>query len=293
MAESSETTCTGSCLCGGISWQVSGALSQMSHCHCSMCRKAHGSAFATYAVVRGQDFRWLSGERKVHHFESSAGLTRPFCGRCGSCVPGSSDAVPGEVGLPVGPLEGDIRERPLCHIFVASAAPWHVVPDDLPHYDAYDPDESGESLPEVSPPAEPAAVLGKITGSCLCGGVAYAIEGELRGLVNCHCLRCRRARAAPHGSNGFTTPSKLSWLRGEDLLCDYRLPDAKVFGQTFCTTCGSAMPRVDREHDRVVVPAGSLDVDPGVRAGVHIFVGSKASWFEILDELPKFDEAAG
>jgi hypothetical protein len=290
MAESNETSCLGSCLCGDIRWQVSGALSQMSHCHCSMCRKAHGSAFATYAVARGEDFRWLSGEQKVRHFESSPGFNRPFCGRCGSCVPGVSSAFPDEVGLPVGPLEGDVRERPLCHIFVASAAPWYGLPDDLPHYSAYDP---GEDLPEVSPPADPVAVSGKITGSCLCGGVAYAIEGELKGLVNCHCSRCRRARSAAHASNGFTTPSKLEWLRGQELLCDYRVPDAEVFGQTFCNICGSAMPRADREHDRVVVPAGSLDVDPGVREGVHIFFASKASWFEVADELPRFDEAVG
>lgn len=290
MPASDENVGTGSCLCGDVSWQVSGPLREMSHCYCSMCRKAHGSAFATYAVVQAEDFRWLSGEQSVCHFESSPGFDRPFCGRCGSTVPGASDNFEGEVALPVGPLEGSFKERPLFHIFVASAPPWHDIPDDLPHYDAYDPGSAGR---EVSPPSRAPRVAGKTSGSCLCGGVVYAIEGALMGLVNCHCSRCRRARAAAHGSNGFTTPSKLQWLQGEELLRDYRVPEAKVFGQTFCRACGSPMPRVDREQDRVVVPAGSLDVDPLVREGVHIFWNSKAAWFDVADELPRFPEAPG
>lgn len=284
MAASNEGVSTGTCLCGDIQWELSGALTEMSHCYCTMCRKVHGTAFSTNAVVQRAAFRWLAGEQKIGHFESRAGSDWPFCGGCGATVPGLFDD---EVWLAVGPLEGDFKERPLFHIFVASAASWHEIRDALPRYDAFDPSYDG---PEVAATAEAPQVPGKLSGSCFCGGVVYAIEGELRGLVNCHCSRCRRARAAAHGSNGFTTPSKLQWLQGEDLLRVYRLPDADRFGQTFCGTCSSPMPRVDREHDLVVVPAGSLDVDPGVRAAVHIYWGSKASWFEVDDELPRFSE---
>jgi hypothetical protein len=190
MAEPSGVSAEASCLCGDNRWQVSGALREMGHCHCSMCRKLHGTAFATYAVTAPENFRWLSGEQNLCHFESSAGMDRPFCGRCGSTVPALSDAFPDEVSLPVGPLEGDFKERPLDHIFVASSAPWYDVPNDLPHYDLYEP---GVQLPEVVQPA-PASLPGKLCGSCLCDGIAYAIEGPLGGLVHCHCSRCRRAR---------------------------------------------------------------------------------------------------
>lgn len=283
---SEDVSHAGRCLCGDIQWQVSGALTEMSHCHCSACRKVHGTAFSTNAGVQADAFRWLQGEQKVCHYESRTGNDWPFCGRCGSTVPGIEA---GEAWLAVAPLEGSIQQRPLFHIFVASAAPWHDIRDALPRYDAFHPDDDDMV---AAPTAEVPQVPGKLSGSCFCGGVVYAIDGELRGLVNCHCLRCRRARAAAHGSNGFTTPSKLEWLQGEDLLREYRLPDADRFGQTFCRTCSSPMPRVDREHDLVVVPAGSLDVDPGVRAAVHIYWDSKASWFEVDDGLPRFSEGA-
>ncbi len=288
MTDSGLTRARGSCLCQDIRWEITGPLSEMSHCHCEMCRKAHGTAFATYATVRSADFRWLSGEAGICHFQSSPGLDRPFCGRCGSCVPGESEAFKGELGVPVGPLEGDFEERPRCHIFVSSAAPWHEVPDDLPRYDAWEP---GDESPQATLPARTPGAAGERTGSCLCGGIAYAIEGPILGLVNCHCSRCRRARAAAHGSNGFSKPAHFQWLVGEALLRHYRLPDAEAYGQTFCSTCGSPMPRVDPERDLVGVPAGSLDIDPGVREGVHIFWDSKATWFDVADGLPRFPEA--
>ena len=126
MSTSKHSVGTGSCLCGDIRWEVSGALREMSHCHCLMCRKAHGTAFVTYALSTPEDFRWLSGEQSIRHFASSTSFTRPFCGRCGSTVADSWDSS-GEVVLPIGSLEGDFKERPLYHIFVASAAPWHEI----------------------------------------------------------------------------------------------------------------------------------------------------------------------
>ncbi len=289
MSTSKHSVGTGSCLCGDIRWEVSGALREMSHCHCLMCRKAHGTAFVTYALSTPEDFRWLSGEQSIRHFASSTSFTRPFCGRCGSTVADSWDSS-GEVVLPIGSLEGDFKERPLYHIFVASAAPWHEISDDLPRYAGVEPGNDG---PELFEPEEIRREEGDVCGSCLCSGVAYAIDGELMGLVNCHCSRCRRARSAVHAGNGFTALANFRWRRGEDLLRDYPVPGANGFGQTFCGTCSSPMPRANREHDRVVVPAGSLDVDPVAREAVHIYCGSKATWFDITDELPRFDEAAG
>jgi hypothetical protein len=72
----------------------------------------------------------------------------------------------------------------------------------------------------------------------------------------------------------------------------FKVPDARFFTNTFCGICGSKVPRVDRERDFAVVPAGALDGDPGLRPQMHIFVGSKAPWFEIQDALPRHEAAA-
>ena len=67
-------------------------------------------------------------------------------------------------------------------------------------------------------------------------------------------------------------------------------PEARFFTQTFCRTCGSAMPRVDPGRGIAVIPMGALDDGPGVTPREHIFVGSKAPWFEIADALPQHAE---
>ena len=110
---------------------------------------------------------------------------------------------------------------------------------------------------------------------------------------NCHCSRCRKARAAAHTTNGFTAMDDVRYTRGEDTLRTYRLPEARYFSQVFCPTCGSGMPRRDPERGIAVIPFGSLDDDPGRGADDHIFVASKAPWHEITDDLPRFDETPG
>ena len=122
---------TGSCLCGTVRWQVDGSLDSMSHCHCSMCRKAHGAPFGTYTEAPSESFTWLSGMDAITSFESSPGIIRAFCGTCGSVVPepfGKDRMV-----IPAGCLDGDPGVRPSSHIFAASKAPWHVIGDDLPN----------------------------------------------------------------------------------------------------------------------------------------------------------------
>lgn len=78
---------TGSCLCGDITFEVVGRLDMVGHCHCSMCRKFHGSAFATFGTVAREDFRWVRGDDRVRTYRSSTQRNRHFCPRCGSAVP--------------------------------------------------------------------------------------------------------------------------------------------------------------------------------------------------------------
>ncbi|MCE2520679.1 MAG: GFA family protein, partial [Alphaproteobacteria bacterium] len=74
---------TGSCLCGAVRWLIDGPLTGMTHCHCSMCRKAHGAPFATYAAVDPESVTFLAGSDQTGVFESSPGAVRSFCSRCG------------------------------------------------------------------------------------------------------------------------------------------------------------------------------------------------------------------
>jgi len=128
-----------------------------------------------------------------------------------------------------------------------------------------------------------------IQGSCLCGGIAFEATEQIE-FRNCHCSRCRKARGAAYAANIFVKPADFRWLRGEDLIVSYRLPGALRFGNVFCRVCGSPMPRAVPNRDFIVVPAGALDSDPGVRATYHIFTGSKAPWHEISDNLPQHAE---
>jgi hypothetical protein len=82
----------------------------------------------------------------------------------------------------------------------------------------------------------------------------------------------------------------LAFTRGENLLKAYQVPDAQRFTQTFCQTCGSPMPR-SFPTGIAIVPMGCLDDDPGIRPSCHIFVGSKAPWFDITDKLPQYVES--
>lgn len=276
---------TASCLCGEVGWQYDGAFASMSHCHCSMCRKHHGTAFVTFVTGPGRGFSWAGGEGSIRWYRSSEHNRRGFCVRCGAKMPMLLSEHDLAI-LPAGPLEGDPGLRPQRHIFVGSRAPWYTITDSLPQHAALPPGLSASVVSRPMPETRPDT----ISGSCLCGDVAFEIGAAPRRMYNCHCLRCRRARSAVHATNVFYPLESFRWLRGESQLTDYALPGAPYFGTSFCSRCGGMMPRSGKEHGIVTVPAGSLDTDPGMRPLAHIYVGSKAPWFEITDTLPQFTE---
>jgi hypothetical protein len=110
-------------------------------------------------------------------------------------------------------------------------------------------------------------------------------------LVYCHCSRCRKGRSAAFGANVFAEPDAFRYTRGAELVRIYKVPEAARFNVAFCTVCGGAVPRSLTAGARyLVVPAGSLDDDPGpLPRPIHIFVGSKAPWFEIGGDLEQWD----
>ena len=127
----------GSCLCGKITFSITGEIKDIVCCHCSKCRKVQGSAFATNGNVDTEDFTFLSGENNLSHYKSSATQTKSFCKTCGSPILSKDTSNPDIVRIRLGTIEDDISERPQAHIFVGSKANWEVISDDLPQYDEY------------------------------------------------------------------------------------------------------------------------------------------------------------
>lgn len=277
---------SGSCLCGAVGFELDAPPQYMTHCHCSRCRKTHGAPFGTYAMAPVADFRISRGHGDIASYTATGSFTRPFCRHCGSVVSDGS-AIDGVAGVPVGLFDDDPGVRALAHIFVASKAPWYEITDDLPRFDEY---PAGVAIQTVPDPTLPPRTAGEVRGSCLCGTVRFVATGAPKWFRFCHCGRCRKARAAAHASNLVMPADGVRFLAGETALVSYKLPDARFFTQVFCGTCGSPMPFIDRNRDLGVVPAGSLDDDPGSRPTEQIFVGSKAPWYEITDALPQFAE---
>jgi hypothetical protein len=99
---------------------------------------------------------------------------------------------------------------------------------------------------------------------------------------------CRKAHGAAFGSFLHAEGSGFRWLEGESHVVGYLSSPGN--SRAFCRVCGSRLPVLEDEGSHVIVPAGALDDDPGVRPVVHIHTGSKAPWFEITDALPQFAE---
>ena len=129
----------GACLCGAVTYEVTGPLVDADHCHCSKCRRHHGAAFATYAGVEPGHFRWVRGQDLVRIYESAAGAGWCFCSVCGSSLGGSDQ---GEItSITLGTVEGDPGIRPASHIFVGSKACWYEISDELEQFDERGPQE--------------------------------------------------------------------------------------------------------------------------------------------------------
>jgi hypothetical protein len=125
---------TGTCLCTGIAFEVEGPLPPIQLCHCSQCRKAQGSAFASNIPIHREALRLLRGEELLREFESSPGKFRVFCSRCGSPVYSRRNDKPGVLRLRAGILEGELETRPGFHFHTASKANWWLIDDHLPQY---------------------------------------------------------------------------------------------------------------------------------------------------------------
>ena len=124
---------TGSCLCGTVKFEIRGELGPAFFCHCSRCRKASGSAFASNVVVAERDFVIVEGDASLRSFQSSPEMRRTFCSNCGSPIMSQRGNLP-QVRVRMGTLDSPLARGPGDHIFVASKADWFEIHDNLPQH---------------------------------------------------------------------------------------------------------------------------------------------------------------
>lgn len=126
-----------------------------------------------------------------------------------------------------------------------------------------------------------------LAGKCVCGAVHYAVADAFGYAVNCHCSLCRQATGSAFKAFASIERDKLCVTKGEDSLLLFG--DEKN-NDTRCKVCGSFLYSVVQDGSFLHVAMGTLVDDPTIRPTAHIFVGSKAPWFQITDDLPQFEE---
>lgn len=129
----------------------------------------------------------------------------------------------------------------------------------------------------------------KISGGCFCGRVRYEIETNFLAYRYCFCSRCRKVRGTAHAANIFVPNDAFRWLAGEDAIRRFDLEGAR-FGNCFCGDCGSPVPRQALAGKAWLIPAGTLDEDPGILPEGAIFWDSRSGWLPPADALEKFSE---
>ena len=124
----------GHCLCRAIAYEFDGEPKRVVYCHCESCRRATSAPVTTYVGVKLDQFRYVKGGPAV--YESSAGVRRYFCSRCGSPMAYMADRYPGEIHLHAGTLADPNQVKPRAHVFAGEQLSWFEIADDLRRYEA-------------------------------------------------------------------------------------------------------------------------------------------------------------
>jgi hypothetical protein len=124
----------GSCLCGGITYEYSGEITEVAVCHCNQCKRAQGTPFATNAPIDFAKFKFLSGEELLKSFYSSPNKRRVFCSNCGSPIFSQRTDMPDTIRLRVGTVTVGIIPEPAYQAFCESKSEWFVLDDNKPAY---------------------------------------------------------------------------------------------------------------------------------------------------------------
>lgn len=126
-----------------------------------------------------------------------------------------------------------------------------------------------------------------IEGGCLCGGVRYQYDGEIEEISLCHCSQCRKAQGSAFSAVSPVATSRFKLVSGAELLKSYRSSPDKV--RVFCGNCGSPIysARDDQPQTRRL-RLGTVDTPFSCANAFHIFTDSKASWWDIVGDLPRY-----
>lgn len=129
----------GSCLCKKMQYETGELSSELDHCHCSFCQKAHGAAFGTYAkVIDEKSFKWVSGGDDVGRYQSSSHSARLFCNACGSSLVAEIDGGK-MLAITVATLDDKLEVAGGFHMFVRSKVDWFEIGENETVYEEYPP----------------------------------------------------------------------------------------------------------------------------------------------------------
>jgi len=123
----------GSCLCGRVSYEITGSIHNARYCHCSNCRKFSGTAFAAWGLARTDRFAVTSSPDNVTKYDSGGGL-RVFCTTCGSPLWFEPAGLPQFRGIPLGAIDDRGVAVPSMHVWTKSKVDWASIDDDLPQH---------------------------------------------------------------------------------------------------------------------------------------------------------------
>ena len=127
-----------------------------------------------------------------------------------------------------------------------------------------------------------------LTGSCLCGSVAYEVDAAIGPIAHCHCVNCRKAHGSAFSSVSSVPREKFRWTKGEGLLASYESSPGKF--RRFCSKCGSQIVAERTGQPTVILRLGCLDTPITDRPKAHIWRSEAASWFDPKHELPELQE---
>lgn len=253
----------GSCLCGGVVFEVTPPLRPVVDCHCSQCRRQSGHFWAATSVPHTA-FRLLRDEG-LRWFRASPEAQRGFCGGCGAFLFWQPEGA-ARISFAAGALEGPTG--------LATAESWH-------HADAgdyYDPDGG--------PPPTAAGFADSLQGGCLCGANRFALPGPMGAVTACHCTQCRKTSG--HYSASFDAEEgALNWQARDT--AEHRAPGGGARG--FCPGCGTQL-YFRAAGGAFSVEAGAIANPTGGRLARHIFVADKGDYYGLADGLPQFPGAA-
>jgi hypothetical protein len=125
------TPMTGGCLCGAVRFEVTPRTKWCAHCHCSLCRRAHGAAFVTWFGVKRSSFELVAGSDDLSWYRSTPQARRGFCSRCGSTIFFESERWADEVHNALAHMDGSIDRSPTAHVFYDAHVDWVHLGDNL------------------------------------------------------------------------------------------------------------------------------------------------------------------